>query len=407
MLAFVLHCGLPADAFEIFPEYRSLTADEPLDFDWPNEIDSEYTSDVLAFTPSPAWDRSRFDLPKHGQMALGSLNGNEFLMRRYLQLQHPLSSSLTGQFLYFEQGDLDEAENHFITELRWQWTPHWALAVYGELAHLKEENDIGAALVISPVPSHSLRIYRTWVDFDRNIRTRGENRFAKYPAVYGMMGLFKPNHPTDFLTYSFRWEDEARWLLWESAEEYSYKNWAFSSSGNLQMGPGSKMMFRILVDEKTELMKTLNTEVIQNAVVRQRQKGQLAHEISLSDFGLTHITYGMVLSHHIWQVHDKGQLAFQQTAPYVNVQWQRYSLASNGEAWWESGVEMTHHQTSGNQSLRKTQVKPAADEYRLNLWWNWQFSQSGTFRLAMTADLDQLLTPVAFEGGGAFLQIAL
>ena len=73
-------------AYEVFPEYRTLQADEVNELQAADKIDSEYQSDVLTFQKPFAWEYLWLKNNRAFDFSIGSLSGKRFAVENRLKI---------------------------------------------------------------------------------------------------------------------------------------------------------------------------------------------------------------------------------------------------------------------------------------------------------------------------------
>ncbi|HVK62738.1 MAG TPA: hypothetical protein VM432_14365, partial [Bdellovibrionales bacterium] len=301
-----------AFAFDIFPEFHSLTENEQSEFDRAFFVDAEYQSDVLAYSLPLSWDAEFATQNKAFQSAIGSLSNKIFQQDTRLKIHTDLVDRLQFRLTYFQQRDLDVDQTHFIMELVYRIAPWVKLSVYGEPSHFKRENDFGLAALLYPTANHEIRLFHTWVDFTRDRHNDREDFFLEDhdPRSMGIVGRCSgcfgySEKMADFLEYFVRYETPTKWSFPQSNFAYAYDMTTFGASARWTPNDGATFInARLQHSNKFEGLTVTGTSTEESGSL-DRTLNELQTSVELPKWKLSEISYfiepGLGWFHRLWR----------------------------------------------------------------------------------------------------------
>lgn len=176
-LAFLLLLSAAAPARAVFVKTQMDRIDpEPL-------FDSEYFSDLLAFSYPAQWDDLWAGSTTAYRVNGASLDCCDLLLQQELKFKRRLVDGLDFKFRLVQQDDKDRQELHTWLELEKKLGAGFSASLFGEPTFHKEDSDIGLGLRWSPNDSLSLAARHAFVDFDFNKRGSTAQRYSRKPST--------------------------------------------------------------------------------------------------------------------------------------------------------------------------------------------------------------------------------
>jgi hypothetical protein len=364
-------------------EYRSLSEDErKLKNQW-SKIDSEYAHDILGSMFSDyeesLWRTQRVMF----MQSAASISGKQFAFDQRIKLDVDLIENLQFKVLHFQQGDYEHDQDHNIFEFKYKSQLDIDFSFYFELAHLKKENDFGLAATLHPSNDHSIRIFHSWTDAERNLRNEDADRFNSMPQVYGIKGnLTRSGIETE---YGILIEPEFRWAFPVEGREYTYRRYMANLFLNIPLR-GNFLSLRTQWDSKLDV-DTIRTE-------ENRFQTLVRHHWVNQDTGLEY-KVGILLARRNWSYPTHDVTMFD-GIPHFGVMWPKKKTINNSRWGFEYGG--TLHQQTGDftQSTNNTNF---IKQNRLDAIWEWTFNPKALFIFRAGVDLDDFGTPDTWQSG--------
>ncbi len=399
-----LASSLTAQAFDIYPEFHSLTESESSSVDSTELIDSEYQSDFVTYLTPLRWDADRYGSnSKTGRHSfdttVGSLSGKLFLQRSRLAFSKQLSDQLEFRFTSFQQRDLDADQSHMILELIRNFRSTLAVSIYGEPSFYKRENDFGLALLYRPTPSqvnhskvHEIRIFHTWVDLTRADHNDRPDYFVPghEPRTMGLVGRCRgcgfasreegvtqagQTIETDsrmdhsWLEYYTRWEAPTRWIFPQTLRVYEHE--ALSAGVNLRVAPprlaGVSVNTRMSLSRKRESQTPDGTSstIVDSSLERNLAQVLISLEGPATLWNQRRISIegGLGWFERSWQRSDGQSLKHQNLLPFI---WAR-APGFNNRDLVEVGYDITFFSatfvgSSSEQSMLASRSSSASSD---------------------------------------------
>jgi hypothetical protein len=395
-----------AFCWESFPEFQSFSEAELESLGGPESLTAEYAADLWSYS-QPADREYRWLSQEYGlHLGFGSLNTTRFLMNNRLKISRNLSRNLEFRFSYFDDSDLERHSVHHILELNLKLVPGVAVALYGEPAFRKPNDDTGIAILFHPAERHELRFYRTFVDVTRLKYPDGSGSFAEpeLPYVIGVSGkTWQPApwiyRPGNFFEYSLRSETPTRWRLPDSwgmkNDELFYWRWNGSIYSRRQVTESAAAAFRLEFDRKRYSRGRTGDWFVSRL--------SLLSESTVYDGDHREFTLGVEYAQR-WWVASAGEGSYTDILPYGRLK----LPAWNGPGFqgsWIAGYVMTWHREDGRPQIG---IRPAWNgkiEQRLNLSYEFTFRDAGRIVLMGSVDVDEFGSRNTWDGGSGQVEV--
>jgi hypothetical protein len=447
LLAYTLIFGSAADmakAFEIFPEFSTLSEQEEVSFTKPVSIDPTYGGLEQSYRKSDEWERLWFGVPVAVDGTVGSIDGKHFLISNRAKFYKALSSHFEFRFTHFEDRDLEVDRVATILEMIYWSGLGWpvrrvGISVYGEPSFFKRQNDMGVALLLNPSPMSEIRLFNTFVDVVRNDRNDRTDRFegSKVPYSFGFVGRHwngkaKPDdgdvHRTlEYVEYAVRYETDTHWRFPDARYDYRYWKKFASVSSNISLSPKVALNMRVQFDQKFEA-KILDgagpvaarpASLVDEAWTNERLLTVL--RFPLSSLGSWQLTPGLSVNYRRWRASGTGLPTASATG----------AAGGSGSGWGQGDVTyldwiphgilkiplsdadnsdsmtfeyaLSLQKQSGESSLRSRPDNGGPwdlVEHRLSVSYDVMFSNTGSLRIIPTFDVGRLLSR-PWGGGNA------
>ncbi|MCB0355362.1 MAG: hypothetical protein KDD40_00050 [Bdellovibrionales bacterium] len=367
-------------AYEIYPEYRSLQADEVSEVQAAKNIDSEYQSDILTFQKPFRWQANWLKQDKAFDLSVGSLSSKRFAIENRLKILAPLNPFIDFHFVYFEQSDFEEQiRAHMLELLFW---PHkkWGIAVYGEASGFKSEDDVGVAIINKPHNNLYHRWFYTATDFSRNQRNEQADYFKQKPSSFGWVTRWWSKENSEFVELALRVDRESEWVFPGQNITHFYNK--------RYLGVQSRHLLVAQYYLNTQISLTQRHEVSQSSV--EFLKGEYQWQLETPTFNKGRWLYGLQYVDRLWRS-SSGEVRHFNWLPHV---WWQFTH-------WAWGYESTLFSAKGPTPLRSSlDTQSFRAEHRGNIKYGFVFAQA-ELNLLFTFDLDRLGTGEAWEGGNA------
>ena len=407
-----------ASAFDIFPEFHTLTETEASALDQTSIIDSEYQSDVITYMRPSPWDAEFHAAPMAYDLTFGSFNNTHFLHYDRLKLRKSLLDTLEFRFTYFKERDFDTDQTHAILELVQKLSPRLSLSAYGQPSHYKRQNDLGIALLVHFSDTHELRIYNTWVDFTRTEHNDRTDTYVKgsEPIAFGFTDRWyspKDSTPGQFVETYVRYEPPVRWDFRYDGYEYKYNK--------LTVGTGSRLVLpwwpeiflntRIQYSRKFEAFEPYAVDSPKEPSSLERSLFKSAVSVELPArkiFGRqTVIEPGLGWFHRLWHDRENRSLDHRNLVANVWFKFQGPERVAGLHDEISLGYETTFFSSSGDRALAASELKAWAVEHRANLRYTFTFNNRAALAVTVSGDPDSLVRGSGglFEGGNGQFRV--
>lgn len=378
IFAFIFQ-SLSAYAFSNNFEYHSLSERETLTFDDPSDIDGEYESDVLTFTPGFEERWLFLASPRAFSGSFGSLDSNHFFTRQNLKLNFSIGESTEFHVLNFRERDFELDAADTIFEIQHALTPSHAVALYGSASFDKKEDDIGLAYLWrrqTPEKTRSARLYISASDFSRNERNDLDDEFTKAPIVAGLT-LNQMSTNGTFKELALRAEPDMEWEFPTAGRVYSYSRYFAYAAARRKTADGF-FSWRGEYDVKKER---------QSPDSYRTQRGRIQIENELREQREHPWSYGLWISLGDWDKNETSKAkAFIQ--PYFWYELKRYEKYG-----WDGGAGLVTTNEGETDS-------------RLNIALKSLHRKDLILKALFTFDGDRFLKSDFWEGGNIQLATA-
>lgn len=397
-------------AFEIFPEYQSLTESEATSLDSTALIDSEYQSDVNTYRWPLEWDPEFFSRSNAANFTLGSLSNVFFLQNDRVRWQRNLLPTLKFSFIYFQERDLTSDQTHVIAELAQKLTESLRVAIYGEPSHFKRENTAGLALIYLPTPHDEIRLFHSWMHFTRSEHNDRRDYFVEgsEPTTFGFVlrhtAWYAKEMSLRWLEVFARRESPTQWRFPQSQSDYTYDAFSTGASAIWEFGGERKdrLNIRLRAGRKFEGFQPLTPASTVTAATLERRniEGQISYEFMNLDLftSKNQIEAGVGWHERRWLSDTGDALDQRNLAPIL---WWRFPGPARGEGHDQIalGYDGTVFSADGAAPLASLELKTWTVEHRANFRYTFSFIDAGELGFLLSADLD-----AAFRGSGGLFE---
>lgn len=403
----VIYCPF-ANTWELEPEYLYLSPAEEEGFDDPSLTDSEYSSDILAFSRSSYQDWLWFRGQRQALINLGSIGSKNFMVDNHLKIHNSLTEKIFIKLHYLKEEDFDREFQAQIVELNYWISKSWALLLLGEGTYRKSEIDLGTGLLFRPNPDSEIRLWVIGPDFFRNERNKNSDRFSKAPMSYGIVGRHLEVANKEFLTYSFRWEPSTHWKFPDQSLIYKFKR----KTGQVYFRKkvaDEYFVFRWQGDIKTEEKEPISgTGIWSSGKKMERLRHQALFELDQANISpkyiLENLRVGLFFTHREFDSFQ-GEATQTTMLPYF---WGRRPGRNFGRVkdFWSLGLDSALFRETGSSEVTlRPHNRGLKEEFRLSAMYEIHFEHDAILKLAMTFDLDEFGGGETWEGGAGVFQM--
>lgn len=398
LLAFYV-CGTStkeAHAFELVPEFETLTEREQTGFEKPESLGPEYQSDVLTYLLPENWHYSWLSNPRTANFSAGSISPVHFMIQNRVKIHHDVAKPLEVRFTYFADRTRERDSSHAFLELAAWPTKKFGASIYVEPSLYKRENDVGVALLYRPqgTKNHEIRLFQTWVDLTRNKRSDTTDHFnkEKLPYARGLVGRWwKPLEmgPKDYIEYAIRHETRTSWEFPDQGFTQDFTRTVASLTLSRELNARTRLDVRAQADRKLEARSGSSPESWRG------DRALVLARTTVSELGpgrIFTVTPGLMFAFRKWHS-QSTELSQRHILPHVWVTTGAFGI----------GYEMTWYLQNGAQTLDHMHANGGSLEHRLNFSYDLKLSADASFRLLATFDADSLGTRDTWEGGAGQL----
>jgi hypothetical protein len=410
-LLFCFALAPDALALEYFPEFESLTEDEPESFDGPAGTGSEYPADLLTYMKPESWEYRWLSHPRAFDLSVGSLDATHFLMDQRLKVHARLTGFLEFRFTYFDDRDFEKRSIHHVIELiAWPWE-RVGFGIYGEPDFFKRRDDTGIALFLRPGSRHEIRFFNTFIDVTRQKRNDRSDTFLEPDLPYsrGLVGRWWSDPEEgkgEFLEYALRHETRTRWLFPDEGYELTYSRIFASVFASRLLSPGLRINARLQADRKREARAptSASSAIAADNWTTDRLTGFVRAVIpELGPRDDWELTVGVLAAYRWWRA-DAGNARYQDWLPHFVLGLPGYASGARQDRFGV-GFILTDHRSQGPAALFPVGEVPHQTQLRLNLSYEFRFSQTAILKLVVAGDLDEYGSPGSWDGGNGQLSI--
>lgn len=392
VIYFLLISG-QASAFSVFPEYHSLNETEQSTFQRPNQIDSEFASDQLAYWPDARWHAAFLSSARVFDGSAGSLSGNTFLLHTRGKFVTDPSEKVQFRFIAFQERDFDTDQVRQIAEMNYRLLDRLRVGAYGEPSMLKRENDVGVSLTYDLAPGEEVRAFRTLVDLVRNERNDNDDRFQVAPTSTGLTwrgarrgkSEMESSFFHDFVDMTVRWDTFTSWRFPSQNYTYGFEQ-IFAQARRRQFYAGDKAWH--VSAQWNDHRENRNVDSGSGSESWRQQRLMLVAQWEKYWSSRSSLRPGVGWIQRSWEGTHGVRVSHMNVMPHV---W--WQLGS-----WQLGYETTWFRASGPTSLRGPGSPNQNFEHRLNVRYDIALTEKSMLSLMLTFDLDNFAA-AGFEGG--------
>lgn len=396
---FLSFAGARAEAFDISPEYQGLSEEESTRIERPSDLDAEYQAIVDAYLPRFAWEKEWGDRPRVFQTTVGSITNQHFLTYSRAKIEVPLEETLRFRFTYLEQSDREIDQIRHVIEMEKDLTSQVAIAAYGDPAHYKRSNDIGAALVFKPFGDWKHRLYYTQHDFTRSNHNDLADRFIGDDPV--SLGL--DNRMTIgeiFTRWGFRHDKPIAWNIPQEGRLFRYEKTVGYVDVEWSYSEKRTVFLRTQADSTFKAQNPVGTSTVVNESWRRdRLLTRLAHAAGNDDDPWS-IEVSLTHASRSWINQDAAKVMHLNLVPGLTTRVQTIRRA-NGFDHFQFGLEANDFKTYGDTSLTPSNQLHQTIQGRAQLAYEFSFTNGAALMIAGNFDVDEWILVPTFEGGNA------
>ena len=382
----------PLGAEELRPDLISWSPQEGSALDDAKHWDTEYASDRLTYSLPLQWDLDWRLMDQGYRMSLGSLSSKRFANLHEVKLSTQMNETVGFKFYLLEESDFDHQYSSYFLELSFRLNEDWSWSIFGAPATYKANDDIGVAVDYAPTAPFRARLFYNAVDFSRNQRSEGTDRFIDQPAAYGVLASQDLGSGW-ILQGAWRQEKPLSWKEPDTDRLYNFSRSHWQLRAERTGHQSIDWYVQSYFTKKYEAQGLLSTNSIAEQAWTDRGGARLEAHLHAQRVNVgVHYEDRMLRSH-------LGNVRFKDIVPYA---WTYLPFRFDHLLW--IGYEFTYHQGRGPVALRSSIDKNRAFEHRLNWVWEWKPKRSVYLRLLATFDMDRLTRSDAWEGGaGQFM----
>lgn len=408
-----------------YPEYESMSESEPGSLDSAKKVDSEYQSDALTYAPSTWSDSFWLAREQAFELSNGSLSSHHFFDYHRLKLRKRILSGVDFKFVYLRQRDFEIDRVNAILELEARIAPRFFLALYGEPAFFKRQDDVGVAAIYRPRAGCEARAFYTWVDVTRRqLNDRVDNFIeGEEPASYGAVvrclsaegkQALGTGGRVDFreLLLAERWqlalrrEPGVRWRFPNPGEDWRFERGLAQFEAISRLTDDAAFFVRAQWDQKWEAREALpgSTGVVNESLDKRRLQTLVGANWAPQN-ALWAYQLGFAWVDRRWDGASNGMVFHRNWVPHA---WVFIPTVQRpwGSDRTDIGYESTFFRGEGDSSSRAEGAYNWAVEHRLNLRYEWALEEGAALSLLASFDLDKIHTGGRFEGGNAQFRIS-
>ena len=383
-------------SFEGHLNYSFFDESQIESLDGPGFIDSEYSSDLIAYLPFMQSEYRFLSSQKALNINVGSISSQEFFKEQALKLKAKMSSNFNFAYYDFSYQDFEDQKSNSIIEF--QYKPNnLGLSLFGDTKYHKEENDFGISIDWQKTKSHSIKLFHHWPDFDRNTRNRETDLFLRRPMAYGFSGAWFGNNK-DFVHYEFKRDEKSIWAFPDESRQYTHSRSALSVKGQKNT-TDKEVSYRLYLDKKDKSDSLVGTSKRSRVLSLLRfkflEKSILNYTPQL----------GLAYQSREWKING-SPIQVKDIQPHI-IFWGQKKAHEQNYYWWNMGYEANFHSSKGQAALMAaSELKSWAVEHKANIWWNYDFFNKGLLSFVFTFDLDEFGSEGTWEGGAGQVSVA-
>ncbi len=367
-------------------QYHVATEPNHLLLDSVDHWDAESASDCVTYQRPLEWEGQWLREKKVFDLSVGSISSKQFLTYQRLKIHHMLTNKLEFRLHWLEERDYEQDRMALPLELRYQFTHHFALAVFGRPSLYKSEDDIGAAVALKPSAEREIQAAVLWGDFQRNQKNLNSDSWSEPPVAYTLTSTYIPaTENKDFRRTEMHYEpNSTRSLAGSPVSTLGYQ--MISLSGLNSRDNGYIWSYRLLMDKSYHEDHGANLIRIRTRVISQLECAWYHGPYQLKP--------GLNYSYRQNQK-NQGQDIAREILPTF---W--FQFPETPKSWGAHTLSIGYDATvfKRDSTLQPDQNKI---EHRGNVRSSMKFNRAGELALLLTFDLDRFGSGETWEGGAA------
>ncbi len=392
---FILFNSSVCFGFDFLFQYNSFSEGLFLKAPEPQQVDSEYRSDILAYRAKYSdWLKIRNESVGF-LWSIGSMSTEKFYNERLLFLKKDFSENFHFRLLFREFQDYESLSEFFTLELKYSLSESFHLGLFGEAEFDKSKDDFGFFIEWDLLNSMRSRLSVHWLDFDKNKKTFDQDKFdGRSSAVYAL--FFEDINSKDFqFETGVRYTPQIARIFEVTNTRRSYRELSLMFRG-LKRSNLYDYEFSIQYDKRDRRLATTTTHT--NYQFQKIESLFSMNRFSFFENWSTDIGLAFAL-----RTDQQNQLFSQVTdfLPFIN-------FTEKSDSNWKNsfGLEVTSRTSQGDEELLAEGGKKIAIQSRLNYFLIYQTAENLFLRLSFTFDLDEFGGGRSWEGGGGHLQMS-
>lgn len=386
-----------AQAFDIEPEYQGISETFLDRIESPRELDGEYQSIINSYTISPTWDQAYARSRRAVDTSIGSITNQHFMIYTRAKLETDLSESLRFKFTFFAQQDREINDSRHVFELSQRVLSWLRVNAYAQMAHYKRDNDIGFALVITPIENWDHRLYLTYHDFTRGNHNDQPDRYlGNDPLTVGWSALY--DHDGLWIRSGVRFDQSARWNRPQEQFIFDYEKKLAFADARISLSERDAITLRAQWDSTFKGRTPTGTgTVLRESFKAERLLLKTAYAIGTEDDSLSY-EFGFMYAGRHWTDQNGAQVFHQNLLPSITSRI-RSVRRESGFDHVQLSVEATDFRTYGDLALTPVNQKHESLEGRLQTAYEFAFRNDARLLVAFNFDLDEWGGLPTFDGG--------
>lgn len=357
--------------FDSYPEYQSLIDSRRTD-QVLNAIDSEYSSDVLQFSPPITYFTDFESSEKRLDLSFGSLNGKQFLIQQRLKLEQQLNQDWHFKLNGWQHGDYDQNSTQFLWGLSRSVTPQLRFGLIGNAYFEKSKNDLGFEFTKSENKNSLWQMSYLRPDFQRNSRSDTDERWGVAPQLLSIKYFNQGVASSNLVFIKIEPHQSKYWV--GTNESLSAKRTAFGWAHIRD-----EFRLQLQSDFKNEVYNNVKSD---SAYTQTRIEKDFNHRTQSYTYGTGYFYRRFQMTSHFAEFHD--------VLPFI--WWHKND--------WSLGYDLTIHNAQDSGRISKSAYDDQL-ENRLNAKWRHPFSKQAELNVLFSFDLDQFGGSKTWEGGAA------
>lgn len=386
-----------AQAFDIEPEYQGISETHLERIESPRELDGEYQSITNSYTLSENWNRAFYRSKRVVDTSIGSITNQHFMIYTRAKLETDLSDSLRFKFTFFAQQDREINESRHVFELSQRVLPWLRVNGYAQMAHYKRDNDIGFALVITPLEHWDHRLYLTYHDFTRgNHNDRPDRYLGNDPLTVGWSAVFDDGKL--WVRTGVRFDQSMRWNRPEEQFIFDYEKKLAFSDIRFALTDSTAITVRAQWDSTFKGRTPTGTgTTAKESFKAGRLLLKAAYALGTDDEAVSY-EFGFMHAGRQWIDQNGSRVFHQNLLPSATAR-VRTLRRESGFDHFQASIEATDFKTYGDLGLTPAHQKHESLEGRLQTAYELTLRTEARLLIAFNFDLDEWAGLPSFEGG--------